>query len=74
MSNELTVSDKLTKKLIELWNDREFVIGTLSFAATEEDRQDLLEFIENHHTVTVETVSIFAAYLHQQREKQNKEK
>lgn len=72
MSNELTVSDKLTKKLIELWNDREFVMGTLSFAATEEDRQDLLEFMENHHTVTVETVSIFAAYLHQQREKRNK--
>ena len=69
MTDNLSVSDRLTKRLIALWDDREFVVGILSIALTEKERSVLLNFMERGENVTVETVSVLAIRLKQQREK-----
>lgn len=67
MSKLTPLSLKLVKRLEELWNDKEFVIGTMSSARTEEERATLLDFIEHGENVNVETVSTFSLLLEKER-------
>lgn len=62
------VSDKLAKRLVQLYNDRDFVIGVLSYASTDEDRKEVLDFIERNNNVTVETVTVLAIKLYNRRQ------
>lgn len=68
MSKLSETSLKLIKKLEELWNDREFVIGIMSDAVTEEERAEVLRFMETYDDVNVETVTVFAIRLAQRRD------
>lgn len=73
MSKLSETSLKLIKRLEELWDDKEFVIGTMSDAHTEEDRVALLDFIEQGENVNIETVSVLAIRLGNRRDKLDKE-
>ena len=58
---------KLIERLEELWDDREFVIGIMSMAKTEEERAVVLDYIENGRDVSTDTVSVLAVHLSNQR-------
>lgn len=65
MSEWSQVSEKLMDRLVQLWDDEEFVVGTMSCAVTEEERAELLRFMETYDNVTVESVSVFALQMKQ---------
>ena len=48
MSEWSQTSEKLMRRLIQLWDDEEFVVGTMSDARTEEERTELLKFMETY--------------------------
>lgn len=54
------VEKKLVKKLRDIWNDKEFVIGVLSHLKDDEERGELIEFIDSNDDVTSETVTLLA--------------
>lgn len=50
------VEKELVEKLCIIWNDREFVIGVLSFLESEEERKYVLDFIQSKKDVTSDDV------------------
>ena len=50
------VEKELVEKLRIIWNDKEFVIGVLSFLESDEERKHVLDFIQNKNDVTSDDV------------------
>lgn len=67
MSELSPIGKQLADRLIELWDDEEFVVGTLSTITTDEEYLEMLRFMDNYEDVNVETVTVFAIRLKQQR-------
>lgn len=63
------ISEELFQKLKTLDNDRDFVVGAMSYARKKEDRMKLLEYIKTGKDVTAESVLLMALYLHQEATK-----
>lgn len=53
----------LVEKLKNIFNDREFIIGILTYADNEEDQKTIINFINEDDDVTVETVTVLALNL-----------
>nr|DAN07531.1 MAG TPA: hypothetical protein [Caudoviricetes sp.] len=62
------VEKELVKKLRDIWNDKEFVIGVLSHLKDDEERGELIEFIGSNDDVTSEAVTLFALDISQARD------
>ena len=63
----MNVSRKLFNKLQEIHCDKDFVIGVMSNAKNVEDRQAILDFIENESTFSVEDIILLSLHLHNER-------
>lgn len=59
---------QLELKLRELFDDDEFVEGILVYAYDERDRETILDFINSGDDVSVETVTVLALNLCDQRD------
>lgn len=62
------VTKQLELKLRELFDDDEFVEGILIYAYDERDRKTILDFINSGDDVSVETVTVLALNLCDQRD------
>lgn len=60
-------SEKLFSALRALYNNRDFVVGAMSYARSDEDRKKLLDYIENGEDVTPESVLLLALHLSQKQ-------
>ena len=60
------ISEELLLKLKALDDDRDFVVGVMSFAKRIEDRKKLLEYINNGEDVTTENILLMALHLSQE--------
>lgn len=61
------VAIEFVQKLQNIWDDKDFIIGMLSFADNDEDRKTIIEFIDAGVDVDVETVSVLALELNDKR-------
>ena len=50
----------LAKKLKNIWDDYEFVIGVLNFAETDEERLVIMEYLDSDEDITPSRISILA--------------
>lgn len=62
---------KLGRKLKSVWADKEFVIGVLAFAKTDEERQQVLDFIDRDENVSPESILALAITLANKRKISN---
>jgi hypothetical protein len=51
---------ELVHKLRAIWNDKEFVIGILSHVETDEERRQVINFIDDSDNIRSEEVVLFA--------------
>jgi hypothetical protein len=58
---------KLFDKLKEFHNDKEFVVGVMSNAKHDEDRDLILKFIESEKEATIEDVILLSLHLANER-------
>ena len=59
---------EFVSKLIDIWDDREFIISMLSIAEHDDDKRTIIEFIDAGIDVDVETVSVLALDLADERD------
>ena len=58
---KLTETEKeLVRKLRAIWNDKEFVIGVLSHLKDDEERGEIIEFIDSNDNVKSEDVVLLS--------------
>lgn len=62
------VEKELVEKIRVIWNDKEFVIGVLSHLKDDEEREELIEFIDSNDDVTSEQITLFALDISQTRD------
>lgn len=58
----------LIEKLKTISEDRDFILGVLTYADNEEDRKTIADFIDNGEDVSYSTVSFLAFVLSKERE------
>lgn len=63
-----SIEKTLEKKLRELFDDDEFVLGIMTYARHINDRKAILDFINRGEDVTDESVIVLAIELSRQRE------
>ena len=56
---------EFVNKLIDIWDDREFIISMLSIAEHDDDKRKIIDFIDAG--IDVETVSVLALDLADER-------
>ena len=61
------ITNKLILRLKEIYDDRNFIIGVMSFALTHDERKMVLEYIEHGEDVTAESISLLSLNLSQKR-------
>ena len=60
MSNMESMRRRLFDKLREIENDRDFVVGVMSSANSEEIAEAILNYIENGEDVTLESIILLS--------------
>ena len=63
----MDIKRKLFNKLQEIHHDKDFVVGVMSNADNDEDRQTILDFIESEKDVSVEDVILLSLHLLNER-------
>ena len=58
---------EFVSKLIDIWDDREFITSMISIAEHDDDKRTIIEFIDAGIDVDVETVSVLALDLADER-------
>lgn len=61
------IKRRLFDKLKEFHPDKDFVVGVMSNATHDEDRQAVIDFIENEKDATVEAVILLSLHLRNKR-------
>lgn len=61
------IAIEFVRKLQDIWDDEEFIIGMLTYADNDEDRKTIIEFIDAGIDVDVETVTVLALDLDDKR-------
>lgn len=69
--NLSTLGLKLMEKLKQFSSDNDFIIGVLLDVYDEDDKQALLDYIENGKDVSYENVNLYALELGLERDKLN---
>ena len=67
------VEKELVEKLRSIWNDKNFVIGVLSYLKNDEERRKLIEFIDSNDDVTSEQIDLLSLNIGQSRGYEKKE-
>lgn len=68
---KLTETEKeLVKKLRDIWDDKEFVIGVLSHLKDDEERGEIIEFIASNDNVKSEDVVLLSLDIDRLRDTQ----
>ena len=62
------VEKELVEKLRIIWDDKEFVIGVLSCLKDDEERGEVIEFIDNNDDVTSEQIDLLSLDISQSRD------
>jgi hypothetical protein len=58
---KLTESEKqLVELLSEIWNNNDFIIGVLNSLENDDERKEVIEFIESNETVTTEQIDLLS--------------
>jgi|GEM_PF-5621384 len=63
--NEL--KEKLKTKLKEIWDDYDFIIGTISYLKDDEDIQSMLDYLDEPKEKDLSQISLHALHLYQLR-------
>ena len=58
---------EFVSKLIDIWDDREFITSMISIAEHDDDKRKIIDFIDAGIDVDVETVSVLALDLADER-------
>ena len=59
---------EFVSKLIDIWDDREFITSMISIAEHDDDKRKIIDFIDAGIDVDVETVSVLALDLADERD------
>ncbi|MEE1517266.1 MAG: hypothetical protein UF228_06680 [Lachnospiraceae bacterium] len=65
--NEKTIKRTLFEKLRKYHNDKDFVGGVMSNVNYDEDRQIIIDFIDNDEDVSVENIILLSLHLSNKR-------
>ncbi len=63
----MDIKRELFNKLNEFYHDKDFVIGVMSNAKHDEDRETILQFVENGEDVTIESIILLSLHLSNDR-------
>ena len=69
MKDTKEMKRKLFDKLKEYHNDKDFVCGVVSNTRNDEDRQTIIDYIDNGENVSVETIILLSLHLKNERNK-----
>ena len=61
------IKRELFDKLKAFYNDKDFAIGIMSNVSHDEDRQRIIEYIDDGEDVTVENIILLSLYLNEER-------
>lgn len=67
MADTKEIKRKLFDKLKTYYPDKDFVVGVISNVKHDEDRQTIIDFIENDEEVSVENIILLSLYLKNMR-------
>ena len=60
-SNKLTpIEEKLVRKLLGIWKDKEFVLGIISYLSTDTERQAIIDVIDKSKNIKPEQLTALA--------------
>lgn len=63
----MDIKRELFNKLNSFHHDKDFVIGVMSNAKHDEDRETILQFMENDDDVTIENIILLSLHLSNER-------
>lgn len=66
------VTSALVERVRKIYDNEEFIIGIISSAYDERDRQKLIDFIDAGDDVSLETVAVLAMNLGDARDEENR--
>ncbi len=71
MADEKEIKRKLFDKLKAFYPDKDFVVGVISNVKHDDDRQVIIDYMENGEDVSVETIILLSLHLKNERNKKN---
>lgn len=69
MADTKTIKRKLFDKLREYHNNKDFVCGVVSSTKNDEDRQTIINYIDDGEDVTIENIILLSLHLKNERNK-----
>ncbi len=69
MNSMNEIKRKLFDKLKDYHNDKDFVVGVMSNATHDDDRQAIINYINNGDDVTIENIILLSLHLNNERNK-----
>ncbi len=63
------IKRKLFDNLKDYHNDKDFVVGVMSNATHDDDRQAIINYINNGDDVTIENIILLSLHLNNERNK-----
>ena len=66
-TNAMDIKRELFNKLNSFYHDKDFVLGVMSNAKHDDDRETILQFMENGEDVTVESIILLSLHLNNER-------
>lgn len=64
------VEKELVKKLRDIWDDKEFAVGVLSHLKNDEERGEIIEFIDSNDNAKSEDVVLLSLDIDRSRDAQ----
>lgn len=67
--DKLTETEKkLYEMLLKIWDDTDFLVGVLNSLKDDEEREEVIEFIESNDDVTSEQITLLSLDISQSRD------
>ena len=71
MADEKEIKRKLFDKLKAFYPDKDFVVGVISNVKYDDDRQAIIDYMENGEDVSVENIILLSLHLKNERNKKD---
>lgn len=71
MADEKEIKHKLFDKLKAFYSDKDFVVGVISNVKYDDDRQAIIDYMENGEDVSVENIILLSLHLKNERNKKD---
>lgn len=71
MADEKEIKHKLFDKLKAFYPDKDFVVGVISNVKYDDDRQAIIDYMENGEDVSVENIILLSLHLKNERNKKD---